>query len=310
LYDEADQVYQQAETALGQEPADATVDWWQEWVMLQLDRIYLYYWPGRVQEMMELADKVRPAVEHYGTPLQRGKFYSNLAMAAVRRDRYVISDEILAVARKGAGIIKEVGVGSEYNYGEFLLGFCLLWHGDLEEAEKQFQIALQASERTGDVTIESRTLTYLTITYRKRGDIGKVRSLAARSQEAAAIGQMIEYISMAQANLAWAARREGKLLEARELGDAAWETMQKTAQAQMFAWVALWPLIGICLARNQLTEAVDYTRKLLVPVAQPQPDALAAPLQAAIQAWEQEQPEQAYAYLTQAAALAEPMGYL
>ena len=185
-------------------------------------------------------------------------------------------------------ILRETGVGSEQNFAEFVLGFDLLWHWDLKEAEKQFLIALQASERTGDVTTETRCLTYLTVTYRKLGDVPNVKTYAARSLEAAAIGQMIEYIGMAQANLAWAARREGKILEAQKLAEAAWETLQKTIQSQMFSWVAVWPLIGIYLAQNRTAEAIEFARMLLAPTTQPQPETIAALLQAAIQAWEQE----------------------
>jgi len=158
---------------------------------------------GRAQEMMALVEKVRPAVERYGAPQQLGKLYYNIALALVRRDRYVISDKILAYARKAAETLRETGVGSESNFAEFGLGFELLWHWDLEQAEKQFLIALQASERTGDVTIETRSLTYLAITYRKLGDVPNVKTYAARSLDAAAIGQMIEYIGMAKANQAW-----------------------------------------------------------------------------------------------------------
>jgi class 3 adenylate cyclase/DNA polymerase III delta prime subunit len=310
LYDDADQVYRQAEAALGPEPDRDNPDWWQEWVTLQLDRIYLYYWPGRVQEMMALVEKVRPAVERYGTPLQLGKLYYNIALALVRRDRYVISDEILAYVRKAVEILRETGVGSEQTFAEFHLGFELLWHGDLKEAENQLLIALQASERTGDVTTETRCLTYLAVTYRKLGDVPNVKTYAARSLEAAAIGQMIEYTGMAKANLAWAARREGKILEAQKLAEAAWETMQKTIQSQMFNWVAVWPLIGICLAQHQTAEAIDFARMLLAPTTQPQPETIASPLQAAIQAWEHGRPAQAFASLTQAVALAKPLGYL
>jgi hypothetical protein len=49
---------------------------------------------------------------------------------------------------------------------------------------------------------------------------------------------------------------------------------------------------------------------LIGPKSQPQPDMLAALLEAAIQAWEQGQSAEAYTALTQAAAMAEPLGYL
>jgi eukaryotic-like serine/threonine-protein kinase len=310
LYDEAAQVYRQAEMALGEEPNEATLEWRQEWMMLLLDRVNLGYWQGRVQEMALLVEKVRPAVERYGASLQRAMFYGNLTIMALRRDRYVVSDEILADAERASVAARETGDEGTLSLAEFVLGFTLLWRGEFEVAEKHLQTAFQWREKTGDLGGQAQCLTYLTVTYRKQGDIEKVRRYATHSQETAVSAQSIAYISMAQANLAWAAYRTGQLAEARALGEAAWETMQSTPQAQMFNWIAVWSLIGISLAQMRIADAVDYARLLLDPKTQPQPETLAVSLKAAIQAWEQEQPEVAHACLIQAAELAEPLGYL
>ena len=310
LYDEAATAYHDAEAALGEEPPEATPAWRHEWVMIQLDRIYLDYWRGRVNEMTQLVEKVRPAIERVGTPLQRSKFFCSLVTIAYRRDRYVIDEETLALGAEAVAAARQTDSLEQLGWAQFLSGFSHLWHEDLDEADEQLRAALQTSERSGDVTTQTRCLTYLTVVYRKRGEIEQVLRFAARSHETAAVGQMIEYIGMAQANLAWAARRQGKFAEATELGVAAWETMQKTMQAQVLAWVAVWPLLGLALAARETSNAVEYARQLTNPTTQPQPEVLAVPLLAAIQAWEQEKPVEAYACLTQAAVLAEPIGYL
>jgi hypothetical protein len=222
----------------------------------------------------------------------------------------VVSNEILSDAERTIAAAREIGDEGTLSLAEFVLGFTLLWHGEFEAAEKHLQAALQWREKSGDLGAQAQCLTYLTITFRKRSDVESVRSYAERSQETATSAQSIAYISMAQANLAWAVRRAGQLAEACALGEAAWETMKQTPQAQMFNWIAVWPLVGSSLAQMRIADAVDYARLLLDPKTQPQPDALAALLQDAIQAWEQAQPERAYALLTQAAELAEPMGYL
>lgn len=228
----------------------------------------------------------------------------------LRRDRYVISEETLSDTRIAVKAAQEGGLASQLSLTTFMLGFVLLWHDDLDQAEKEMLSALKLAETTGDVTIMSRCLTYLTVLHRKRGDIEKVRQYAARSQETAAIGQMIEYTGMAQANLAWAARREGRSAEARELGDAAWETMQRTPQAQMMSWVAVWPLVALRLEAGRIADAVEYARLLIKPTTQPQPEELALPIQSAIDAWERGETENARIHLTKAAELAEPKGYL
>lgn len=309
LYDEAAQVYQQAEAALGEETDETTLEWRQEWMMLLLDRVNLGYWLGQVQEMTALVEKVRPVVERYGAPLQRAMFYGNLTITALRRDRYVVSDEILADAERAYAAARETGDDGTLSLADFVLGFTRLWHGEYELAEKYLQASFQWRERSGDLGAQAQCITYLTITFRKRNDVDGVRRYAERSQEISNNAQALSYLSMAQANLAWVARRGGHIEEARLLSEAAWEVMQHAPQAQMFNWIAVWPLAGINLVQQRLAEAVNYARLLLDPRTQPQPAALAALLSAAIQAWEQNQPEQAADYLTQAAAIAEPLGY-
>ncbi len=310
LYGEAAQVYQQAESALGEESDEATLEWRQEWMMLLLDRVNLGYWLGRVQEMTSLVEKVRPVVERYGAPLQRAMFYGNLTITALRRDRYVVSNEILADAERAYAAARETGDEGTLSLADFVLGFTRLWHGEFELAEKHLQAAQLWRERSGDLGAQAQCLTYLALTFRKRTDVESVRQYAERSQEVSISAQAMSYLSMAQANLAWVARRAGQLAEARALAEPAWETMRQMPQAQMFNWVAVWPLVAINLAQRRTADAIDYARLLFDPKTQPQPESLAALLRSAIQAWDQDQPEQSYTRLTQAAELAEPLGYL
>ena len=310
LYDEAAQVYQQAETALGEEPAEEAREWRQEWMMLLLDRVNLGYWQGRVAEMTSLVEKVRPAVENYGAPLQRAMFYGNMAITALRRDRYVVSAEILTEAQRAFAAAQATADEGTLSLAHFVLGFILLWHGEFAAAEEHLQTALLWREKSGDLGAQAQCLTYLTITFRKRGDVENVRHYTERSQEVSISAQALSYLSMAQANLAWIARRTGQMEEARALGEAAWDVMQQMPQAQMFNWIAVWPLVGISLTQQRISDAVAYARLLLDPETQPQPESLATVLQAAVQAWEQDRSEQAYVWLTHAAELAEPLGYL
>jgi class 3 adenylate cyclase/tetratricopeptide (TPR) repeat protein len=310
LYEEALQAYSQAETTLGQEPANSIHEWWNEWLMIHLDRIRLHYWQGQVQEMTQLKERVRPALERYGTPVQRSRFLSDSVALALRRDRYIASEETLTHAHAAVAAARESENIGEIAWAQFMCGFACLWHGDLDEAERQLNAALELTERTGDVTVQSRCLTYLTIANRKRGQVEQVRDKALRSLTVATAGKMPEYISMAKANLAWVARRQGNLVEAQELGQAAFDLFRQTVQGQMIPWVALWPLIGTRLAQNQLEEAIEYVRGLFTPTGQLPPDALASVLGAAIQSWEGGQHEKAHAYLIQASELAQEMGYL
>jgi tetratricopeptide (TPR) repeat protein len=312
-YKEALQAYDLAETALGQEPAESAPEWWQEWLQIQLERMNLLYFMNQWHKISELAEKVRFNVERYGTPAQRVNFFLSLTNMNYRRDRYVVSEETLALCRAALVISQEAGNPSIIAWARFMLGFGHLWRGELREAEEQMQAALTLAERAGDVVHQSRCLTYLTILYRKRGLAEEVRHYISRSLVAATAAQMLEYIAMTKANLAWAAWRQGNLSEAEANGRAAlelWQQLPVGHASCAFEWTALWPLIGVALAQDLTSDAVDYGRALLEPSQQCLPYALMGVVEKVIKTWEGGESETICIYLNQAIELAQELGYL
>jgi len=312
-FDEALQTYKLAESVLGPEQEQHSGDWWHEWIEAQTERIWMHYWQAQLSEMNELAEKVRPAVEQYGNPAQRARFFTSLTLMGYRRSRYVISDEIIAHSRAALSASRESKNLNSLGMSHFLLGFSLLWRGDLDEAEEQIQESLKLAERTGDVVLQSRCLTYLTVLYRKRGEVEKVRQNIPRCETVASTGQMIEYLGTAKANRAWVAWREGNLSEAETNGQAALEAWQQLPAGHASAamhWAALWPLIGVSVAKNQISKAIDYARALLEPSRQRLPEALTAIVEKAIHTWEGGDSNETRTNLNQALELAQKMGYL
>ncbi len=312
-YENALQAYDLAETVLGQGTAESTPEWWQEWVQIQLERMWMYYWLAKWREMSALADQVRLAVERHGAPAQCISFFLCLASMNNRRDCYVVSEDTLALCQTALAISQESENVSDIAWARFLLGFSQLWYGDLDGAEMQMQAALALAERTGDVVHQSRCLTYLTILYRKRGQQFKTRHYASQSLAAATAGQMVEYLGTAKANLAWVAWREGDLAQAEEGGRAAlqlWRQLPPGHSSCAFQWTALWPLVGVALLQNQIAEASEFARVLLDGSQQRLPDALTAVVEDAIAAWEEDQPETVGTYLGRAIELAQELGYL
>jgi DNA-binding SARP family transcriptional activator len=311
-YEKALQAYDLAETALGEVAPEPTPAWRQEWVQIQLERMWLYYWLGQWREISELADQVRPAVELYGTPTQCISFFLSLATMFGRRDRYVGSEEALALCQTALAIGVESENPGEIAWARFVLGFNQLWYGNLGEAERQMQAALAQAEESGDVVHQSRCLTYLTILYRKRRQLEKVRHYIPRSHAVATDGQMLEYIGMARANLAWMAWSDGDLAQAEADGQAAldlWQQLPATHSSCAFQWTALWPLIGTAVAQNHPSQATEYVRALLEPTQQCLPDRLAAILENVISAWEEGEAALG-TYLDQAIEVAQELGYL
>lgn len=309
-FKEALQALSIAEAALEGKSAERTAEWWQAWIDIQQDRIENHYWLAQLHEITELVEKARPMVDRYGSRAQRASFFQSLVYMNLRGDRYVISEETLEYARLSLAARLELANETDIAYARFLLGFAYLWYGNLDLAEEQFHAAQLISKQTGDVALQSLTLTYLTVLCRKRGQIEETRQLSSLALEVATKVQRPEYIGMAKANQAWLAWREGNLSEAQAKGLAALELWRPLQIVYVFHWAALWPLIGVALTQDRFAEAVEHARLLLAPRQQPLPDTLNTLVEAVILSWEAGQFEVVRIRLQQATALAQEMGYL
>ena len=305
--DEAMSAYDLAEATLGQETENASCDWRQEWISIQLERLWEFYWQGRVEDMRELVAKTRPHVDECGSQVQRGKFFNIMALYHLRSDRYVTSDEVIALAQAAQTAIHGTSDITEIINIGFSNGFAHLWRGELDEAEEKLQSVLRLAKRRGNLEHQVLCLTYLTIVSRKRGNLEETRRYLDEAMELAFACDMTPYLAMARANLAWLAWRRGNYTEVEELGRDAllgWQSQYP------FQWAALWPLVGAALAEEKIDEAVDYARALLAASQQRLPDKLSATLEAAMQSWEEGQLDLARERLHRSLTVAEEMNYL
>lgn len=281
-----------------------------EWTQIQLNRLEAHYFAGSVVEMSALLESVRPLIETHGTLSQKIDFYSSLFQFNLRRNLYVISEETMDYCRAGLEAAQHTGDPDPVSYWQFMMGFGLLWHGDLDEAEESLLTALEQAERSGNARLQTQCLNYLAIVYRRRGRIEETRQCSERTLAGALEAQVPWYGAFAKANQAWVAWRRGELDEAREKGQIALDEWEQLQGQHAFNWLAVWPLIGVLRSQGGMAEAIAYARALFGPTQQPLPDALAAATQAAIRAWERGRPKVAITYLDKAMRLAREVGYL
>jgi tetratricopeptide (TPR) repeat protein len=265
---------------------------------------------ARLREVYDLVEKVRPIVETYGTAAQMVLFYTSIATMNFRRERYVISEESLASAEAALKACQQAGNASLIAQAQFTYAFCKTWHDELEEGEVQFHAGLQTAERIGDAVLQAQCLTYLGIALRRLGQIEETGRVSSQALAKATEVQRPEYIGMATSNLGWVAWRLGNVGECREKCLAALELWRPLPLKYPFTWTALLPLMSVALIQQQLSEAIEYARMLLEPHQQRLPDTLTVALEAAIQAWEANQPDSARLSLEQAITLAQETTYL
>ncbi len=280
--EEAVQAFDQSEAALGALPEGAEPALLNAWIDLQLDRVWAYYFLGRIPEMVTLVQKVRPSIETHGSPLARARFFRNLVLLAYRRDRFQVSDETVNDAQKSLDAARESGEKGDITFSTFVYGFSHLWRRELDVAEEYLKATLDLSEKIGDMERNVLSLTYLTVLYRQRNQVEMAAQLAARAMEAASTCKMPGYVDAAKANQVWVLWRNGKYTEAEQIGR---ELIKK--DGHKFGPTAMlipWPLVDIHLKQGRKAEAVDVVSQMMGYMIQKIPG-LEEAMQRAVDAW-------------------------
>jgi hypothetical protein len=136
--------------------------------------------------------------------------------------------------------------------------------------------------------------------------VENTRRYAEQSLVSATAAKMTDYIGMAKGNLAWVHLRNGDVVTAFEQASQA----VKNLRQMPLLWVALWPLIGVEMARQQISGAIRHVETLLTPSQMAVSADLESAMRASVNAWKGNDPNTAKIQLERAADLARAIGYL
>ncbi|WP_158619231.1 serine/threonine-protein kinase PknK [Corallococcus sp. AB011P] len=305
--------YALAEAALGDEPPPlhpARDTWWHEWIQVHIDRMLFHYWVADIDAMTPLASRVSSVVEVHGLPSQRTQFHQMLARVNFRRERYSHSEETVRLAQTALRASEESGDAALVAESRYFLAFTLMFRGRLAEAEEQMRAALSELERIGDLTVHSRCLAYLLIIHRMRQNAAEARACSERALAVASAAQILEYIGVARANMAWLALRDGDHDAVETHGREALDSWQRISFVYPFHWLARLPLMVVCLERAALQDAAIHARAILHPAQHHLPEELTSRLVQGAVAWDAGRPIRARAILADALFQARSLGYL
>ncbi len=297
------QAFEEAECLLNQAADPSSPDWRDEWLALQFARV----WWGSVSDMAAALEKARPIVEQYGTQEQHKLLAEAVGMYHAHRDRFVIPAERVAAWRATIAALEPTENEMQRGIDLALLGIGLVCADQFDEAEEQLRQALRLGEHTGNAWVQNNGLTFLSLVFRRRGQVEEMRRLLTQARS---LG-VAPYNRILTGHAAWVAWREDNLPLAERSGR---ESVQQEHSWQIrpnpFLWTGRWPLIGVALVKGQTAAAIDEARLLFDPTQQPPPEPLGALLEAALRAWDTGAEAQARTLLQQAIPLAEHMGYL
>ena len=280
------------------------------WLDVQLERGEVFYWRGDVEAYSEMLRDVEPQVRARATVAQRIHFYNAVRSQLWRRDRYVISDELLRLDRSLYESQRDSENPEDRAWAPFLHGFTLLWHRDLDEAESLLRQALAHADRLEDALLRSRALTYLMVAARLRGDLEAAEVLIEPVRQAAREAGLPEYEATAAATAAWACWRRGSRDGAEAAAREALETWQRLPNRYFFDWMACLPLVAASLAAGDVAAAVRWAAPVLAETQQPLPEALAAEVHGAVSAASAGDASEAARRLGRAVEAAKERGYL
>jgi class 3 adenylate cyclase/tetratricopeptide (TPR) repeat protein len=298
-----------AEQELGPASGSPERPWISAWVAVQQARMSVLYWLNDTETYGRLIDQVRPFVEAHGSAEQRAGFLLNMLGFLLRRDRYRVTDETVEAARAAYAAAQEAEP-SPFWWAVFELGFALLWHGDLDEAAVVLRESLAEGVRRGDLAAQSRALTYLMVAGRKRGDVEGVQKAIGPVIERAREASLPEYEAMAIANRAWVAWRSGEEEKAATDALTALRIWEELPVRYIFDWMALWPLVAVALAAQQVEQAAEYARAMLPLPQQSLQEPVRTLVEDAVHAWDAGQPAETDELLHRAARAAGDLGYL
>jgi eukaryotic-like serine/threonine-protein kinase len=308
-YDAALRAFEAASERFGTRPQDLEPGLLDVWLDTRLGMVMIHYWRDKPDQMPGLLDEIRPVLETEGVRRgKRARYHSIRVNWQLTERRHRVDEQILAEARQALAAAEESGEYAEHSSAVFGLGFCLLWYGDLDGAEKWLTDALRMHERSGSSVGLALCTCYLNLAALRRHDPDAVALLAPRAMEAAYAASRPQYAATAKASLAWLAWKTGRLSEVEDLAHEALASWPANSW-QPFHWVCLWPLIAARLAEGQVAGAVDAGRQLLPAPQQRLPDELEAEVNAAIEAWERDEPERAGEILAVALELAQRLRY-
>ena len=205
-----------AETHLQQKGDERSAEWWDEYLKLQLERAWAFYWRADLDQLVDVTTRTQPFIERYGTKEQQARFFHMMMLYHLRRERYSPTAQTEEYADTALALIENSDDVAEETTIRFGSGFVYLWLSDFKLAEEHFLVSLQLARRRGDSLHQVLCLTYLTLLHRQLGDVEKALDYNTQAMECATAAQMSTYEAMARANSGWLAWRRGDLRSQRK----------------------------------------------------------------------------------------------
>jgi class 3 adenylate cyclase/tetratricopeptide (TPR) repeat protein len=258
---EALECYDKAAAELGEPGPDFSPAVWEEWIEIELERLWAHYWLGDSAAMRAIVERAARPIDAHGTNDQKSRLFKREILISFRENNLSIPDATMAMARQSFAFARDHTNADDLARGHFMVATCLMWRRELIEAEDEFVQSLRLSEHTGNIEYKVMSMSYITLIRRMLKDREAVAVWATRSlSEARALGMPL-YAGMARANQAWLSACEDDWASVR---DAAAPTLAAWRQTPFqIAWIAGWPLLAAAIAEETWADAREPLEAML-----------------------------------------------
>lgn len=261
-YEKSKLLFVQAEKELDVPPGEENIEWWQTWLKVQFDRIWMIHDSYNIAGMQEVFEVVRPVVERLGETDMLAEYYFLLPTLYFNSNGYQADEKIieystLALELSLKGTDLELQSRTQFGYG-----FVQLLIGNIELAIKHLEEGLRLSTQIGYLDQQTYCITYLAVAHRRAGNLDECRRYSEQMLEISEREGQGSFTASAFANLGWLAWKQNDFAKAKTLSKKAvglWHPRYA------FHWHGLWTLIDISLRSHKVDEAVENVRRLRAP---------------------------------------------
>ena len=245
----------------GEENTDRLQSWWQEWLEVQLARVWSLYWLNRVAEMKQTLEIIQPICEKSGTVRQQSLWYNRWMLIVFRAERYVLTLSQAVYAEKALNLSYQAQDYQLITNNRALLGMAYFYANELKQAEKQLLTAIELSQKIGNIQNEIVSLQVLNLAYAIGGNVAGVQKYAPIMEEKAT-GKIPVYLFVVKGLYGWLAWKEGNWAEVEK---QALEALKIHNQIPIPNYIVKWPLIVTYVTQQRYAEAIPHLKDLLLP---------------------------------------------
>lgn len=253
--------YDAAIKLLGPPDQEASTEWWQIWIELQLSRTWSLYWLNNVVEMEATLKDIQGKTEKVGTVRQQSLWQSRWILFLIRSQRFVLSEEQIIYAENALSWSYQIQDFSLITYHTSLLGMGYYVLRKLQKAKEELLKAVELAQKLGNAHIEVVSYQFLNLVGIASNDPELVAHFTPLMEEKAA-SQLPFYLFAARGFAAWVAWKKGDLQEAEKL---VMEALKLHNGVPVPNSTILWTLVAIKSKQKKYSEAVAQLQAILLP---------------------------------------------